>query len=105
MNEISGDVNTDSAAPVQTREVMINGEAWIVRLAGTSAAGSGALGLGMLEGVDFALASKPDTAVREILIQRGRFDMLYDQEIIEMFSRAHPVTTRIMTRKSLEDPH
>lgn len=87
------------------REVEIDGVQWVARLAGGSAAGSGALGPGMLEGVDFALATDPVKPLREILIQRGRFDSLFDAEIVAMFRSAHAIKPRVMTRKSLEDVH
>jgi hypothetical protein len=87
------------------RAFEVDGEQWIARLAGGSAAGSGALGLGMLEGVDFALAAEPARPLREVLFQRGRFDNLFDEEIVAMFRMSHAITPRVMTRKSLEDAH
>ena len=88
-----------------TREIDVDGVKWIARLAGSSAAGSGAFGLGMLEGVDFALAEQPDRPLREALLQRGRFEMLFDSEIVALFATSNPITPRVMTRKSLEDTH
>jgi hypothetical protein len=89
-----------------TREVTIDGTAWIARLAGEMAAGSGAFGLGFVACIDFALASEPHTPLRQALIQRGMFTQLFDAEIIALFRRSQPlIQQQVVTRRSLEDSH
>jgi hypothetical protein len=77
---------------VPTRQVLITGEPWIAPLSGSSAAGSGALGLGMLESIDYAPAAAPDRTVRTALVQRGRFHDLFDAELVAIFATARSVS-------------
>ena len=99
MTDEAGDV-TPAATPHPDRSIEIDGVAWIARLAGAGAAGSGSLGLGRLEAIEFSHAVTPGRAVREVLIQKGRFDHLYDAELIELFARSTAITTR-----RLEESH
>ena len=103
-NELVYDVD-DTADANPSREVYIEGIRWIARHAGHTAAGSGSLGLGYLECVDFALAEDPETSIREALVQRGRFARMFDEEIIALFNTSHPVTQQVAVRRSLEDSH
>lgn len=82
-----------------TRTLTIDGATWVARVAGGSAAGSGALGLAMIESIEFAPADAPGKPVREALVQRGCFAMLHDSELISLFHAAPPPARR----RSLED--
>jgi hypothetical protein len=73
------------------RELVIGGEPWLARLTGQGAAGSGALGLGMMEAIEFARVSAPAQPVREVLVQRGRFSHLFDAELVSLFATARIV--------------
>ncbi|MEO5510645.1 MAG: hypothetical protein ABIV28_09420 [Longimicrobiales bacterium] len=79
-------------APSPTRQVEVDGVVWIATLSGRCAAGSGALGLGMLESIDFANASAPDRTMRVALVQRSRFHHLFDAELIALFATSKIVT-------------
>ena len=81
------------------RSITVDGDRWIARLAGSGAAGSGAFGLAMIESIEFAPADSPAKALRETLLQRGRFELLHDAELVALFHAALPLTKR----RSLED--
>jgi hypothetical protein len=73
------------------RRVRIGGEEWIARLEGTSAAGNGSYNLAMLAAVRFRRVESPDRPVLEVLIARGRFHTLHDEELAELFGQARPL--------------
>jgi hypothetical protein len=67
------------------------GAPWFARLAGKSAGGTGPYGLAMVQAIHFFRAERPDLAVREALAARGRFDGMFDEELIAMLARATPI--------------
>ncbi len=95
--DAEGDVILQSAL---SRVVMVDGVAWSARLDGGGAAGSGALGLGMLEAISFAAADSPDIPLREVLLQRGRFHHLYDDELVALFASSRQITRRRFKEES-----
>jgi hypothetical protein len=99
-------MTTDSEGDVGVSHVIeIDGIEWIATLGGYSTAGSGAFGLGLLECIDFALASEPARPLREALVQRGSFANMFHREVVDLFARSNTITTRAMPRRSLEDSH
>jgi hypothetical protein len=97
---------TESEGDVgQSCSIDVDGVTWIATLAGASTAGSGAFGLGLLDCVDFAQATEPARALREALVQRGRFANMFPEEIIDLFHKSNIITPRVVTRRSLEDSH
>jgi hypothetical protein len=100
VSDAAGDVT--AAAPAGAgRMVEIQGQQWVARLAGAGAAGSGSLGLGMLEAVRFCTAEAPTTPVREVLLERGRFHQLFDSELVALFTSSRLITYRT----SIEETH
>ena len=93
MTDEAGDV-TAAGTSHPERLIEIDGVMWIARLAGAGAAGSGSLGLGRLEAIEFHPAATPDSPGREVLNQKGRFPHLYDAELIALFARSRTITTR-----------
>ncbi len=91
--DAEGDV-TSGATAQPDRNVQIDGETWIARPSGLGAAGSGGLGLGMLESIEFEFPATPARPVREVLLQRGRFHHLFDAELIALFASSRPATHR-----------
>lgn len=73
------------------RQLTVGAEAWIAWLGGKGACGTGSYGLGLVEAVHFARADAPDRPLREALLPRGRFEALFDAELLELFERATPV--------------
>lgn len=79
--------------PDERRSFALNDEEWIAYVAGKGASGSGAYGLGMVVAVQFARASAPDEPVSEVLLARGRFRGLFDEELRALLARATPIVT------------
>jgi hypothetical protein len=74
------------------RQFEHDGQNWVAFLSGKSACGTGSYGLGLLEAVHFADADAPTVPLREALLARGRFDSLYDVELIGLLEVATPIT-------------
>lgn len=74
------------------REFTVDGEVWLARLAGEGVGGTGTGAVAFLVAVRFYSAAAPEQAVREVLIPRGRFEMLYDEELVELFRTARPLS-------------
>ena len=89
------------------RSLVCDNIEWIAWVSGGSAYGTGNRGLGNVEAVHFAHASAPDVPVMEALIARSRFELLYDDELIEVLRAAckvvDPATvpTRPLPRRTL----
>jgi len=66
------------------------GETWIARPAGESAIGHGAGARAYLVAVRFYRPGD-HVPVSEVLIPRGRFEALYDEELAELLGRATPL--------------
>jgi hypothetical protein len=64
---------------------------WLAWLSGSGAVGTGASGLGHVEAVHFALAAEPERPRREALLPRGRFDGLFDAELVALLAAAVPI--------------
>lgn len=78
------------AAPAQhERNLMVDGKEWSARVVGEVVGGTGARGSAYLAVVQFHPAG--GDAPREALIPRGRFEYLYDEELIELFRAARPL--------------
>lgn len=73
------------------REFDADGARWIAQLAGKGACGTGSYGLALLEAVHFCAAAEPSKPLREALLARGRFDALYDAELVALLARAVPI--------------
>lgn len=72
------------------RRFQAGGETWIARPMGESAIGHGAGARAYLVAVRFFRA-EDDVPVSEVLIPRGRFELLYDEELEELLRRATPL--------------
>jgi hypothetical protein len=89
------------------RSLVCDDVEWVAWVSGGSAYGTGNRGLGNVEAVHFAHASAPTVPVKEALIARGRFESLYDEELIEVLRAAckvvDPATvpTRPVGRRTL----
>jgi hypothetical protein len=69
-----------------------DGRSWVAWLSGKSAWGTGSYGLGLVDAVHFADAAEPDVPLREALLAHGRFDTLFDSELVTLLIRAVPIT-------------
>jgi hypothetical protein len=78
----------------ESREFEAEGSRWVARLAGKGASGTGSYGLGLIDAVHFCAADRPDRPLREALLARGRFELLYDSELAALLAGAKPITTR-----------
>ena len=81
------------AAPAVEHAFSGDGEAWVARLAGKGACGTGSYGLGLVEAVHFFRAAEPARPVREALLARGRFPALYGAEVEALWRAATPIVT------------
>ena len=73
------------------RQFVHEGNEWIARLGGKGACGTGSYGLGLLEAVHFFAAAEPERPLREALVPRGRFEMMYDVELTDLLQTARPI--------------
>jgi hypothetical protein len=76
------------------RQFEHEGKAWIARLGGKSALGTGSYGLALVEAVHFFAADDPERPLREALIAHGVFDGLFEVELTQLLRTARPVVTR-----------
>lgn len=68
-----------------------HGEAWVARVAGKAAGGTGATGLGLMDAIHFFRAESRDEPAREALIGRGRFATLHESELVALWASATPI--------------
>lgn len=73
------------------RELSIEGAEWVAWTSGGGAYGTGNRGLGAVEAIHFAPKSAPDRPVLEGLAPAGRFQDLYDEELLMVFRNARKV--------------
>jgi hypothetical protein len=92
----SGDVTPAGPADDSrtVRRVCIDGVDWLVRLDGHGSAGSGVLGLGRIQAIRFDPPAGSPEPAREVLVQKGRFESLFDAELVTLFARARPARAR-----------
>ena len=67
------------------------GQEWLAWPSGASAYGTGTLGPASLEAVHFARAEKPEEPAFEALLPAGSFFGLFDDELINLLTRATKV--------------
>jgi hypothetical protein len=82
---------TESGPAIVEREFTVDGEEWLARIVGEGAGGTGPGAVAYLVAIRFYPAGKPGEAAREALLPRGRFEMLYEEELIELFRTARPI--------------
>lgn len=76
-----------------SRRFSTGGVEWVAWVSGTGATGTGSRGLGLVEAVHFAPAANGDQQQhREALIGRGRFPILFDDELLTLFRTATPLS-------------
>lgn len=78
------------------RIIEVDGKEWIARVEGSGVGGAGELGGAYLVVVRFHPvkgdgAERRRGEVREALLPRGRFENLFDEELIALFRSAKPV--------------
>ncbi|HEX7117555.1 MAG TPA: hypothetical protein VF212_02125 [Longimicrobiales bacterium] len=73
------------------RTFTADGQTWIARIAGEAIVGTGAFASAALLAVRFHRADEPDRPLREALIPRGRFELLYDDELAALLRTARPL--------------
>jgi hypothetical protein len=83
--------SSESGPAIVEREFTVDGEEWLARIVGEGVGGTGAGAVAYLVAVRFYPAGKPGEAAREALLPRGRFEMLYEEELIELFRTARPI--------------
>ena len=88
------------ADPLDTRPFVFDNIAWIARVSGKAAGGTGGYGLGLLDAVHFARADEPERPRYEALLARGRFLHLFDDELCALLRGA----VRIILPEA-ESPH
>jgi hypothetical protein len=69
----------------------VDGEAWVAWESGGGAYGTGNRGLGNVRAVHFARADAPDVPLFEALLGAGRFDDLFEEELLTLFRGARKV--------------
>ena len=80
--------------PQDSRSFMFDGALWIARVAGKGAGGTGSYGLGMIDAVHFYSADDPETPRFEALVARGRFEFMYDEELIKLRAQGVAIPAR-----------
>ena len=73
------------------RPFSVDGEEWVAWASGGGAYGTGNRGLGNVTAVHFARAAAPDIPMLEALLAAGRFDDLFDNELVQLFGTARKV--------------
>ncbi|MGQ0562271.1 MAG: hypothetical protein ACT443_10390 [Gemmatimonadota bacterium] len=89
------------------RSFVCDSESWLAWVSGGGGYGTGSRGLGNIDAIHFARAAAPDVPVFEALLAAGRFDGLFEEELVALFRTARRVVDpaelpeRPITRKSL----
>ncbi|MGQ0814587.1 MAG: hypothetical protein ACT4O1_08985 [Gemmatimonadota bacterium] len=68
-----------------------DGEEWVAWRSGGEAYGTGVCGLGNVDAIHFARSTARDVPLFEALIATGRFESLYDEELVQLFREARRV--------------
>jgi hypothetical protein len=71
-----------------TRRFTAGAGEWLAWVSGKAAGGTGGYGLAMMVSVHFARAEAPDAPLFEALLPRGRFGVLYDEELRVLLAHA-----------------
>lgn len=79
--------------PGPERYFLMDGEVWIARQVGEARVGSSALGAAAIVTIRFYHAAEPDRPLKEALLPRGRFELLYDEELRALFHAARRLDT------------
>ncbi|HUH11924.1 MAG TPA: hypothetical protein VMK65_02395 [Longimicrobiales bacterium] len=83
------EAEAEPAAPADPgRRFELDGQAWLARLAGAGAGGTGRAAPAYIEAVHFCREEEPQHPLREALLPRGRFHGLYDEELGALWRRA-----------------
>jgi len=64
---------------------------WVAWVSGFGAYGTGNAGLGTVQAVHFALARDPETPLREALMPTGRFEDLFDEELLRLYAESREI--------------
>lgn len=64
---------------------------WLARASGECLYGTGPVGTAPLIAVEFSRPETPDSPARVALVPRGRFEHLFDAELVTLLKRARPV--------------
>lgn len=78
----------NAGTPLPVRRFEADGVPWVAWLSGSSAYGTGTCGTASLEAVHFAHADSPTQPSYEALLAAGRFDGLFDDELIALLRAA-----------------
>ena len=69
----------------------VDGVEWVAWPSGGGAYGTGNRGLGAVEAIHFGRAEDPDVPVMEALLAAGRFEHLFEAELVALFGTAKKV--------------
>ncbi len=75
---------------VAERPFTVDGRSWIARLTGSGLAGTGRLGLAPLALVRFYAEGEAEPSC-ETLLPAGRFEELFEAELVTLLGRARPL--------------
>ena len=73
------------------RRFTSEGVAWLARVSGRGAGGTGAYGLGMIEAIHFYQANEPATPRFEALLPAGRLASLFEEELTALLRDARAI--------------
>lgn len=83
----------------ERRPFACDGESWVAWPSGGGAYGTGVYGPGNIDAVHFGRADAPETPVFEAVLAAGRFEDLFDSELVDLFRTAR----RVVDKSSMPD--
>lgn len=78
------------AVPYQ-RTFRVHDTEWVAWVSGFGSYGTGHAGLGTVQTLHFALTSQPEKPLREVLMPTGRFEDLFDEELLRLFAESRDI--------------
>lgn len=73
------------------RSFRANDTEWLAWVSGFGSYGTGHSGLATLQTLHFALAETPEKPLREVLMPTGRFEDLFDEELLRLFAASREI--------------
>lgn len=78
-------------APAYRRFFTVGETEWVAWISGRGAYGTGHAGLGTVQALHFALSASPEKPLRETLMVTGRFEDLFDEELLRLFADSREI--------------